>query len=143
MPDDAGAKCTLAESLYSLGRLAGQRGDQARASAMLDDSLTLYSEIGFKRGIELAILETSNAARAKGDLPRAVRLLGAAENAARATAPALTDYERLEFERVLSDTEAGLDSETFARLRGEGQAMSADATVAYALDYLRDGAVSR
>lgn len=63
--------------------------------------------------------------------------------AAHRVPPTLTDYERLEFELVLSDTEGGLDSETFAHLRGEGQAMSADATVAYALDYLRDGAVSR
>ena len=134
MPDDMGAKIALAESLYSLGRLAGQHGDLARASAMLNDSLTLQGEIGFKRGVELALLETAAVARAQGDLPRAARLLGAAESAARATAPALTDYERLEFERGLSETEARLDSETFKRLRGEGEAMSIDAAVAYALN---------
>ena len=134
MPDDTGAKSALAESLYSLGRLAGQRGDLARATAMLNDSLTLQREIAFKRGVELALLETATVARAQGDLPRAARLLGAADSAARATAPTLTDYERLEFERGLSETEARLDSETLRRLRDDGQAMSTDAAVAYALD---------
>ena len=78
------------------------------------------------------------------DLHRLSRVLDEHAEAYGGRLARLDEYdERLEFERVLSDTEAGLDSETFARLRGEGQAMSADATVAYALDYLRDGAVSR
>jgi predicted ATPase len=133
MPDDMGAKSALAESLYSLGRLAGRHGDLARASAMLNDSLTLQVEIGFKRGVELALLETAALARARDDLPRAARLLGAAESAATATAPTLTDYERLEFERVRAEINAGLDGETFDRLSSEGAAMPiADAT-AFAL----------
>jgi predicted ATPase len=123
MPDDMGAKSALAESLYSLGRLAGQHGDLARASAMLNDSLTLQGEIGFKRGVELALLEAATVARARGDLPRTARLLGAAESAAMATAPNLTDYERLEFERARAEIQAGLDGETFAQLSNEGAAM--------------------
>jgi tetratricopeptide (TPR) repeat protein len=134
MPEDMGARSALAESLYSLGRLAGRHGDLARASAMLADSLTLQGEIGFKRGVELALLETATLARAQGDRPRAARLLGAAESAARATAPTLTEYERLEFERARAEIEADLDGETFARLRDEGVAMPIDAAVAYALD---------
>ena len=133
-PDEVAAKCALAASLYSLGRLAGQHGDLARASAMLNDSLTLHSEIGFKRGVELALLETASVARARGEPPRAALLLGAAESAARATAPTLTDYERREFERARAEIEAGLDGETFARLRDEGEAMSIDAAVAFAPD---------
>ena len=50
-----------------------------------------------------------------------------------ATAPTLTDYERLEFERVRAEINAGLDGETFDRLSSEGAAMPiADAT-AFAL----------
>ena len=134
MPDEVAAKCALAASLYSLGRLAGQHGDLTRASAMLNDSLTLQGEIGFKRGVELALLETANVARARGGLSRAARLLGAAESAARATAPTLTDYGRQEFERARAEIKARLDGETFAQLSSEGDAMPIDAAVAYALD---------
>ena len=134
MPDEMGGKCALAASLYSLGRLAEQRGNLDRASARLNDCLTLQGEIGFKRGVELALLETATVAKGQGDLPRAARLLGAAESAARATAPTPTDYERLEFERTRAAINAGLDGETFARLNSEGAAMPIDAAVAYALD---------
>ena len=136
MPDDMGAKCALAASLYSQGRLAGQHGDHARASAMLNDSLTLQSEIGFKRGVELALLETAAVARAQDDLPRAARLLGAAESAARTTAPTLTDYERLEFERTRAEIEAGLDGETFTQLTSEGATMSISEATDFALSGL-------
>ena len=133
MPDEMGAKCALAESLYSLGRLAGQHGDLARASAMLNDSLTLQGEIGFKRGVELALLETAILARAQGDLPRAARLLGAAESAAGVTATTLTDYERLEFERARAEIKAGLDGDTFTWLSSEGAAMSISEATTFAL----------
>jgi hypothetical protein len=133
MPDDMAAKCALAESLYSLGRLARLHGDLARASAMLNDSLTLHSEIGFKRGVELALLGTATVAKARGDLPRAAHLLGAAESAASATAPTPTDYERLEFERARAEIEAGLDGETFARLSSEGAAMPIAEATTFAL----------
>jgi hypothetical protein len=136
MPDDMGAKCALAASLYSQGRLAGQHGDHARASAMLNDSLTLQSEIGFKRGVELALLETAAVARAQDDLPRAARLLGAAESAARTTAPTLTDYERGEFERTRAEIEAGLDGETFTQLTSEGATMSISEATDFALSGL-------
>ena len=46
----------------------------------------------------------------------------------------LTGYERLEFERAGAEIKAGLDGETFAQLSSEGEAMSVDAAVAYALD---------
>ena len=133
MPDDMGAKCALAASLYSQGRLAVQHGDLARASPMLNDSLTLQGEIGHKRGVELALLETATVARAQGDLPRAARLLGAAESAARATAPTPTDYERLEFEQARTEIRAGLDGETLARLSSEGVAMPIAEATTFAL----------
>lgn len=137
MPDDMGAKSALAESLYSLGRLAGQHGDLARASSMLTDSLTLQEEIGFMRGIELTLLETANLARARGDIRRAARLLAAAESAASATSPTPTDYERLEFERVLAEISAGLDGEAFDQLRSEGAAMAIAEATTFAFAGLR------
>ena len=84
-------------------------------------------------GVELALLETAALARARGDLPRAARLLGAAESAASATAPTPTDYERLEFERGRAEIKAGLDGETFARLSHEGAAMPIAEATAIAL----------
>ena len=103
---------------------------------MLTDSLELQVEIGFERGVELALLETAAVARAQGDLPPATRLLGAAESAARANAPTLTDYERLEFERVRAEIEAGLDGETFTQLSSEGAAMPISEAISFAISGL-------
>ena len=137
MPADAAAKSAIAETLYSLGRVANIRGDQVRASDILRQSLALYSEIDHPRGVELALLETASLANHQGDPQQAAQLLGAAENAARTTAPSLTDYDRLEFERVTSEIQSALDGEAFARLSSEGAAMPIPEATSFALDGLR------
>ena len=66
----------------------------------------------------------------------AARLLGAAESAARTTAPTLTDYERLEFERARTEIQVGLDGETFAKLTSEGAEMPIAEATTFALSEL-------
>ncbi|MCH7800281.1 MAG: TIR domain-containing protein [Chloroflexi bacterium] len=133
MPPDTAAKSALAETLYSLGRIANIRGDHDRASDILRQCLTLHSEIDHVRGVELALLETASISIAKDDPQRAACLLGAAESAARTTAPTLTDYERLEFERVTIEVQPALDDATFETFRSVGVGMSVEDAVSYAL----------
>ncbi|MDP6715068.1 MAG: hypothetical protein QF368_10625, partial [SAR202 cluster bacterium] len=130
---DTAVKSAIAETLYSLGRIANIRDDHGRASDILRQCLTLHSELDPVRGVELALLESASLAIAKGDPQRAARLLGAAETAAKTTAPQLTDYERLEFDRVTSEVQAGLDGGALKTLRSEGGGMSARDAVGYAL----------
>ncbi|MCH7800282.1 MAG: hypothetical protein IIC24_01945, partial [Chloroflexi bacterium] len=133
MPEEIGAKTVIAEGLYSVGRIANIRGDQVRASDILRQCLTLHQEIEYVRGVELALLEMASVASAKNDPQRAARLLGAAENAAKTTAPEPSDYERMEFERVTNQVQSGLNDEDFNRLQADGQAMPIEIAVAHAL----------
>ena len=133
MTEELGAKTVIAESLYSAGRIANIRGDQDRASGILKQCLNLHQDIGYKRGIELALLETASVAIARNGPQRAARLLGAAESAASATVPEPSDYERLEFEWARAEIEAVLDGETFERLSCEGAAMPLAEATTFAL----------
>ncbi|MDP6716943.1 MAG: hypothetical protein QF368_20255, partial [SAR202 cluster bacterium] len=133
MPVELAAKTVIAESLYSTGRIANIRGDQDRASDILSQCLTLHQDIGYKRGVELALLESASVANANADPQRAARLTGAAESVARITVPELSDYENTEFQRVITEVQSGLDDEEFQRLRAEGHAMPVEIAVAHAL----------
>ena len=133
MLPEVGAKSAIAENLYSLGKLVGLHGDLSRATAILRDSLTLFHEIGHKRGAALSFLGLATVARAQGDFPRSACLLGSAEALAETSLNSLTKYERSAFEEGQTATQVGLDCDVLAKSLTEGEAMSIDEAVNYAL----------
>ncbi len=130
---ESAAKSAIAETLYTLGRIADIQGDHDRASVILRQCLTLYSEIGQSRGVELAILEAANLAAAQGNPSRGGRLLAAAKSAATITAPLLVEYERLEYERVEAVLEAAAGGGTISRSTTAGAGMTIAEAISFAL----------
>jgi hypothetical protein len=79
-----------------------------------------------------AVGQTDDSGKAK--LARAARLLGAMELPRLASDFHLTGWERLSYERTLAGVRAALDEEAFADAWTEGQAMTLEQAIVYALE---------
>jgi hypothetical protein len=73
-------------------------------------------------------------ARALGQLGRAARLSGAVEALRETIGSRLEQEEQTEHERTISAARSGLDESRFNELWREGQAMTLEQAVAYALE---------
>ena len=128
----------IAAGLVGLGRVAASQGDAARARALHEESLTLHRELGNKRGMAyslegLASVVATAPGTAPDALARAVRHLGAAAALRTAIGTALEPYDRARYERTVTGIRANLGAAAYAVAWTEGQAMTAEQAVAYAL----------
>ena len=128
-----------ATSLVGLGRVAASQGDAARARVLHEESLTLHRELGNKRGMAyslegLASVVATAPGIAPDALARAVRHLGAAAALRTAIGTALEPYDRARYERTVTGIRANLGAAAFAVAWTEGQAMTTEQAVAYALE---------
>lgn len=127
---------------YALGRLAPialHQGNKAGADALHRESLALFWELRDKRRIAKT-LEAMAALcrRARGRdktarLGRAARLLAAASALRAAIGAPQSLTERADFERGMRATRAALSETVFTRAWAQGQAMTLEETVAFAL----------
>jgi hypothetical protein len=69
---------------------------------------------------------------------RAVKLMGAAEALRAASSSLRTPQEQIEYERELASLRAGMNEETFELLWAEGQSMSMDQAIDFAMDEQRE-----
>jgi len=111
-----------------------------RRSGAIDDADAEYrrSILGWQRngnrGAVANQLESlAFTARARGEGPRAVRLLGAAEVLREATGNPMTDVERVEYEAEVNRLRGLLDPATFSDAWAEGRRMTSEAAVAFAV----------
>ena len=131
----------MARALCLLGQVAGAQGDAERASALLKESL-VWRPTGAVRDIVeslegLAGLAAIREQAGSGNRPsatHAARLLGAAAGAREATGIALPPGDRAAYERDVAAIRARLDEATWRRACAEGQAMTLEQAVAYALE---------
>ena len=68
----------MATALNRLGTVAHAQGDDGRATALYEESLTLCRELGDKHGLAECLEGLAGVAVAQQHLERAARLLGAA-----------------------------------------------------------------
>ena len=122
--------CEYGHVLFALGELD-------RAQRRFRESLTL-SQLGGDRmavvrcfdGIAAALVMTSGPAAA----PRAARLLGAAAALRASLGLAIRPFDRATHEQGMAATRAALDEHAFEAAWLEGQAMTLEQAIAYALD---------
>jgi non-specific serine/threonine protein kinase len=69
----------MAWALLELGSVTLMQGEQARAQAVLQESLILARELGHAKGMRSTLVELARVFTAQGWHERAARLLGAAE----------------------------------------------------------------
>jgi hypothetical protein len=86
-------------------------------------------------GITLALDDLASVAVARGELPRAARLWGAARALSSAGGILLADLVDTQFEMYQRpNARSAMDPDELERYAREGRAMSVDEAVAYALD---------
>ena len=138
----AGAPWVIASILPRLAMVALDQGDYGRAGAQLVESLLLLREQG-ERWETLTVLEVcARLAAEQGQQPvdaqagglRAARLFGATA-ALRVTygTPVLPDFQD-HYRRSVAAARAHLDAATFAAAWAEGQVMTLEQAIAYALE---------
>ena len=107
-------------------------GDFDHARVELTEAIRLFADAGDMSGMALLLDDCADLALAEGAVERSVRLSGAAAGLQATSGADLGSVINKAEGRRLPDA-ASLDPETLARAWAEGQAMSIDEAVAYAL----------
>ena len=131
----------LGWAVHTLGLVALGLGDLGRARNAWTEALELFHAAGDVSGLVLQLDNFSALAQHEGDFIRAARLYAAANSLQESTGMGLARIARIEEHR---DGRVGLTEEEARQARADGQALSLDEAVAYALEgaaraSIRDG----
>jgi predicted ATPase/DNA-binding CsgD family transcriptional regulator len=122
--------------LCNLGFIAMHRADVNAAIQLFTKALSKSQQLVHdKRLIVTAVLLLAGAIAAAGELEPAVRLFGAADALFKPRGVGLSPSDQPEHERVLADVQDQLDPETFQMCWDEGQTLTLEQAVAYALEF--------
>ncbi len=138
----------IAVSLGNFAWIALCQDDLQQAATLLVESLSLRREIGDRGGIawcleklaEVALIRGQQKSTSPGDeeFRRAARLFGAAQ-ALRAPVNSTLDLvDRPEYERQVASVRAQFDEETFTAVWAEGQGMTLERVIEYALEAMAE-----
>jgi non-specific serine/threonine protein kinase len=114
--------------------VAYERGEYARAAALLAESLRLVSDLGARDLLAHLLEGLAWVGMALGQPGRAARLGGAAKAVRGALHMPLVDADRGEHERVVATMRAALGEEGFAAAWAEGHTLSLEEAVTLALE---------
>jgi hypothetical protein len=134
LKQELGDKHGSADSLASLGWAAIAAGDLSRAGELCRESMILFREVGDKEGIASCLEGLAGAASGSGTPLRAARLSGAAEALRRTIGSLLQPAARTIYDRAAATVRAQLGEAAFAVASAQGQAMSLEQVVGYALE---------
>jgi tetratricopeptide (TPR) repeat protein len=132
----ASSTTTLSWLLHNLGHVAHHRQDDRTAADYFQQGLALARELGFKPAVIACLAGLAGVWGSRGQPVRAAQLLGAAETLLKAIHSQLDRADRTESERNLAYVRAQLDEAAFTAAWMEGQAMTLEQAVAYALEEL-------
>jgi|SRR5579871_57973 len=130
---ELGDKQGIAYSLYNLGIVAGEQGDYAAARTLHEESLAIERELGNKHGIAYSLEGMAELAGGQGQTEPAVRLWAAADALREAIGSPLSPNEKEELDRKVATARASLGEEAFAEAWEQGQAMTIEQAIEYAL----------
>ena len=131
---ELGDRFNLAILLNNLGNVALMQGDHAGARSRHEEALALRRELGSKWGIAISLVGLGGAAVLAGDPERGTRILAAADALLTAINASLESDDRIPYEHGVASARARLDEEAFAGAWAEGQALSMEQAIAYALE---------
>ena len=131
---ELGDRTGMVLPLGRLGWLEFERGNYREASRLLREGLVLAHELGRKQYIVAWIEGLAAVATAEGEAQRAARLFGAAAALRDTARIAVAPDARGRREQYLNAARAQLDAESFPTAWAEGQAMTLEQAIAYALE---------
>jgi tetratricopeptide (TPR) repeat protein len=149
---ELGDKQGIALTLGNIGNLEYSMGEYSTALTHYKESLLAFREIGDKHNIawclggvggaraQIGQTRQTGQKRQRGDVEkdveeveRGARLLGAAEALLKEIGSVLEPEDRIPYDGGVSSARSVLGEERFERLRQEGQAMSMEQAIEYAL----------
>ena len=124
----------IANSLNNLGTVAYGQGDHPAAQELFKASLVLCVEIGDKLGIAYLEAGLAEVSAALGLFKRAAHLAAAAEALLAAINALLDAAERGRLDKTIASVRSALDDAVFQSAWEDGQRMTMEEAVAYALE---------
>ena len=124
----------IAWMLGNLGSMSHEQGNHDQARVLLQESLALVREQEDKLGVAHILAGLAASAAATGDLERAVRLAGATDTLLQAIGAVLAAVERGFCDTAVNTARDQLDATMFDALWAEGQAMTLEHAIEYALE---------
>jgi non-specific serine/threonine protein kinase len=142
MRRESGDNWSIPWSFKTLGYSALREGDYDRAAATFREGLTFSWEHELRGRIEWQMMGLAAVAGAKGEVERAARLFGASEALRESIGISRFPCYQVDMDRDVAAARTQLDEETWQQSYDEGQAMSMEQAVDYALedeasDYVR------
>ncbi len=125
------AKGGIAASLDNLGCTTVRLGDYDAAIALSREGIALHIELGDKEGIAWLLNIFGAVAAARGDPVRGARLLGLAKAIYNGIS---LGYSGQNYEHFVDTARAQLDEAAFTKAWEEGQAMTMEQAIEYALE---------
>lgn len=116
-----------------LGIVAIHLGDVERATTLLAESLSSFRKWADSLGIARCFLGLADLRQVHGHMEQAARMLSFVEPWLQSNQIQLVHFDRTNYERSVTAARVQLDEATFAKAWAEGQAMTLDKAVAYAL----------
>jgi predicted ATPase/DNA-binding CsgD family transcriptional regulator len=136
---ETGDKLREVVMLGYLGNFALREGEAEQAQARYQQSLSMSEVIGYQVGIVEALAGLAEAAECLDQLKRGARLFSVADAFYDLHGFVLHTIYRLEYERSKARVREQLDKATFDTLWAEGQAISLEEAIAYALEESTSG----
>lgn len=133
----------IAASLNTLGHIAACQGNYALAHALCQESLVIRQELaalGDRRGIAACLETLATVVCGQGQPQRAARLYGVAEALREAIGAPQMPSDRTPHDRAVAALRAALDETAFAAAWAEGQAMTLEQAIRYAVEANPSGA---
>jgi len=130
---EVGSRRNIAFAVNSLGSLALAEGDYVTARARFEESLAIWGETGDRGGIAFLLASFAELATAEAQPPRALRLAGAAASLREKHGTPLAPSSQARLERTLELVRSAFSGEDDSVAWAEGQAMTLDQAIAYAL----------
>lgn len=128
-----GSKRDIAASLHNLAYVAHNQNDHQRAAQLFEESLARQQELGNQEGVTECLAGFARLAATHGKLGAAARLFGAVAALRQAIGALAWPAGTTEYEQNVARVREQLDAPTFASTWAEGQMMTLDEAVAYAL----------
>ena len=133
-----GDRLGINDALYTLAQVAQACGNHDLAALRFDEGVTLSVEMEDQANLGYFLEGLAVVAGVRDEAERSARLFGTAEGMLRAAeAPVYQVYEpnRSLYERIREDVRLRLGEDRFEEVQAEGQAMTFENAVAYALEH--------
>ena len=131
---ELGDTSNVARSLFNLGAAALQLGQHGEALSRFRESIALSREMEDKEDLAWCLEGFAALAAAEGNPKRAARLLGAAAALLDAMGGKFKPFERLLHDETMAATRSRLTPHSFDTARAEGESLSLEQAVEYALE---------